>query len=68
MRMVDDNNNFWELDYLKKQDLIYDNSEDKARLDPKLAGGAKKNIDISEGQNFLKSEDKILLPKPANCY
>ena len=53
------------LDSFEEQDLVYDNSEDKARLDPEAAAGAEENSDESEGQNLLKSEDKIVLAKPA---
>lgn len=50
-----------------KQDLVYDNLEDIARLDFKANVGSEKNSDKSEGQNLLKSQNKIVLAKFAGC-
>lgn len=65
MGIVDDDDDSLELDSSNKQDPVYDNSEDEARLDPEAAAGAEENSDESEGQNPLESEDEVVLAEPA---
>ena len=65
MGIVDDDNDSLELDSSNKQDPVYDNSEDEARLDPEAAAGAEENSDESEGQNPLEGEDEVVLAEPA---
>ncbi len=63
--MVDDDDDSLELDGSEKQDTVYDNSKDEARLNPEATEGEEKNSDESESQNSSKSEDKIVLAEPA---
>ena len=56
------------MDSSNKQDPVYNNSEDEARVDPKAAPDTKENSDESKGRNSLKGEDKVILAEPAGCY
>lgn len=67
MGIVDDDNNFLELDNSEKQNPVYDNLGDEARLNLKAAADAEENNDENKVQNPLESEDKIVLAKPADC-
>ena len=63
--IVNNDDDSLELDGFNKQDPIQDNSEEETRLDLEATAGAEENIDESEGQNPLESEDKVVLAKPA---
>ena len=65
IKFLNDDNDFLELDSAEDRDLIYENLEDEARLDPKAAADAEKNGDESESWNFFEIEDKILFIGPS---
>ena len=65
MGIVNDDNNFLELDNSNKQGP--NNLEDGIRINSEIAADVEENNNESEGQNLLKSEHKIVLVKPANC-
>ncbi len=65
MGILDDNDEFLEQNGAEERDPVYDNSEDKARLDFQAAAYTEKNSDESEDQNSLKIEDEIILAELA---